>query len=143
MGSETETDNFLPEFINFSIENAVTPTDLICENFGIVRGKIAGPLDHYFWIVTENKKQTLVKNKLVSNIKPTKAKPNLAPAVVEDIKCDPPMQAPANMIPGPKLFLIPCLVRFILKELLSLCWSKNFYFGKLKNKNKFIFFCLS
>ncbi len=46
-------------------------------------------------------------NKLVSNIKPTKAKPNLAPAVVEDIKCDPPMQAPAKIIPGPKLFRSP------------------------------------
>ena len=53
--TDTETDNFLSEFINISIENAVTPTDLICKDFGIVRGKIAEPLDNYFWIVTENK----------------------------------------------------------------------------------------
>ena len=41
--------------------------------------------------------------RLVSKIRPTSAKPNRAPAVVDDIKWDPPMQAPAKRIPGPML----------------------------------------
>lgn len=43
-------------------------------------------------------------SKLVIKISPTYPKPNLAPAVVEDKRCEPPIAAPANKIPGPKLF---------------------------------------
>ena len=43
-------------------------------------------------------------NKLVSKIRPTSEKPNLAPAVVDDIRCEPPIQAAAKIIPGPKDF---------------------------------------
>ena len=73
-------------------------------------------------------------NKLVSNIKPTKAKPNFAPAVVEDIKCDPPMQAPAKIIPGPKLFLIPWPLELIANKIFLLCWLKRPHLVKTNTK---------
>ena len=43
-------------------------------------------------------------NRLVRRIRPTNENPNLAPAVVDDIKWEPPIAAPARSIPGPKLF---------------------------------------
>ena len=43
-------------------------------------------------------------NRLVKRIRPTNENPNLAPAVVDDIRWDPPIAAPARSIPGPKLF---------------------------------------
>jgi hypothetical protein len=43
-------------------------------------------------------------SKFVIKISPTNPKPNLAPAVVDDKRCEPPIAAPANRIPGPKLF---------------------------------------
>ena len=46
-------------------------------------------------------------NRLVSIIKPNNENPNLAPAVVDDNKWEPPIAAPASKIPGPKLFWIP------------------------------------
>ena len=49
-------------------------------------------------------------------IRPINEKPNLAPAVVDDNKCEPPIAAPASIMPGPKLFLIP-FEKFILKIL--------------------------
>lgn len=52
--------------------------------------------------VPTNKKGYL--NKFVISINPIRAKPNLAPAVVDDIRWDPPIDAPASNIPGPKLF---------------------------------------
>ena len=45
--------------------------------------------------------------RLVRRIRPTRENPNLAPAVVDDNKCEPPIAAPASKIPGPKLFCIP------------------------------------
>ena len=54
-------------------------------------------------------------NKLVSKIRPTSAKPNLAPAVVDDIKCEPPIQAAAKIIPGPKDFSIPFFESVIIE----------------------------
>ncbi len=45
-------------------------------------------------------------SRLVIKIKPKRENPNLAPAVVEDIKCDPPIAAPARIIPGPRLFIL-------------------------------------
>ena len=52
--------------------------------------------------------------RLVRSIRPTNEKPNLAPAVVDDNKCEPPIAAPASKIPGPKLFRIP-FVKFMFK----------------------------
>ena len=52
--------------------------------------------------VPTSKKGYLIR--FVIKISPTKAKPNLAPAVVDDNKCDPPIAAPAKRIPGPRLF---------------------------------------
>ena len=43
--------------------------------------------------------------RFVNKISPIRENPNLAPAVVEDIRCDPPIHAAAKMIPGPILFL--------------------------------------
>ena len=43
-------------------------------------------------------------SKFVIKISPNNPKPNLAPAVVDDNRCEPPIAAPANKIPGPKLF---------------------------------------
>ena len=43
--------------------------------------------------------------RFVNKISPISENPNLAPAVVEDIRCDPPIQAAAKRIPGPRLFL--------------------------------------
>ena len=51
--------------------------------------------------------------RLVRSIRPTNENPNLAPAVVDDNKWEPPIAAPASKIPGPKLFCIP-FVKFIL-----------------------------
>ena len=53
-------------------------------------------------------------NRFVINIKNNNENPYLAPAVVDDIKCEPPIAAPASKIPGPKLFCIP-LDKFIDK----------------------------
>ena len=50
--------------------------------------------------------------RLVRRIRPTNENPNLAPAVVDDNKCEPPIAAPASKIPGPKLFCIP-FVKFM------------------------------
>ena len=50
--------------------------------------------------------------RLVRRIGPTNENPNLAPAVVDDNKWEPPIAAPARTIPGPKLFCIP-FVKFI------------------------------
>ena len=50
--------------------------------------------------------------RFVRSIRLTNEKPNRAPAVVDDNKCEPPMEAPASKIPGPKLFCIP-FVNFI------------------------------
>ena len=76
-------------------------------------------------------------NKLVSNIKPIKENPNFAPAVVEDIKCDPPMQAPAKIMPGPRLFRIPSLVEFIYEIITSSMLVEKFLFG-IKQIKKYI-----
>ena len=51
-------------------------------------------------------------SKFVIKISPTNPKPNLAPAVVDDNRCEPPIAAPANKIPGPKLFCIACLDKY-------------------------------
>ena len=51
--------------------------------------------------------------RLVRRIRPTNEKPNLAPAVVDDNICEPPIDAPASKIPGPKLFCI-LFVKFII-----------------------------
>ena len=48
-------------------------------------------------------------SKFVIKISPTNPKPNLAPAVVDNNRCEPPIAAPASKIPGPKLFCIACL----------------------------------
>ena len=61
-------------------------------------------------LVPTNKKGYF--NRLVRRIRPTRENPNLAPAVVDDNKCEPPIAAPASKIPGPKLFCIP-FVKFI------------------------------
>ena len=50
--------------------------------------------------------------RLVRMISPNNENPNLAPAVVDYNKWDPPIAAPANKIPGPKLFCIP-FVKFM------------------------------
>ena len=44
-------------------------------------------------------------NRLVNKIRQISENPNFAPAVVDDIRCDPPMHAAAKRIPGPRLFL--------------------------------------
>ena len=54
-------------------------------------------------LVPTNKNGYLIR--LVNKMSPRSEKPNFAPAVVEDIRCDPPMQAAAKRIPGPILFL--------------------------------------
>ena len=43
--------------------------------------------------------------RFVNKIRKISENPNLAPAVVDDIRCDPPMHAAAKRIPGPRLFL--------------------------------------
>ena len=43
--------------------------------------------------------------RFVNKISPISENPNFAPAVVDDIRCDPPMHAAAKRIPGPRLFL--------------------------------------
>tara|TARA_B100000212_G_scaffold335496_1_gene307540 strand:+ start:585 stop:1004 length:420 start_codon:yes stop_codon:yes gene_type:complete len=50
-------------------------------------------------------------NKFVKSIRPSNENPNLAPAVVDDIKCDPPIAAPAKIMPGPITFFRFDLIR--------------------------------
>ena len=52
--------------------------------------------------------------RFVIRISPTNPKPNLAPAVVDDNKCEPPIAAPANKISHPKLFCIANLVNTLV-----------------------------
>ena len=42
--------------------------------------------------------------KFIISIRPTNENPNLAPAVVDDIRCEPPIAAPAKITPGPIAF---------------------------------------
>ena len=42
--------------------------------------------------------------RFIISIRPTKENPNLAPAVVDDIRWEPPIAAPAKIIPGPIKF---------------------------------------
>ena len=54
-------------------------------------------------LVPTSKKGYLTR--FVIKMSPRSENPNLAPAVVDDIRCEPPMQAAARRIPGPRLFL--------------------------------------
>ena len=69
---------------------------------------------------------------LVNKIKPTNENPNLAPAVVDDNKWEPPIAAPAKIIPGPKLLYD----RVFKKLILFLCSLNIFplYFDRASNK---------
>ena len=67
--------------------------------------------------------------RFVRRIRPTNENPNLAPAVVDDNKCEPPIAAPASKTPGPKLFCIPfvrCIV--LIKNLIYFFSPSKFIF---------------
>jgi hypothetical protein len=60
-------------------------------------------------------------------MRPTNENPNLAPAVVDDNKWEPPIAAPASNIPGPKLFCIPFVkFMFLIKNLIYLLSPSKF-----------------
>ena len=66
-------------------------------------------------LVSTNKKGYF--KKLVRRIRPINENPNLAPAVVDDNKWEPPIAAPTSNIPGPKLFCIPFVIyMFLIKK---------------------------
>ena len=62
-------------------------------------------------LVPTNKKENF--KILLRRMRPTNENPNLAQAVVDDNKWEPPIAAPASKIPGPKFFLFLLLNSYI------------------------------